>query len=135
MELWIYLPYLFVFLIFITGAFLIPYLIVLVIIGRPLYYLEMLLGQFSGRSSLKVFDLAPAMRGKVFYTTMRQTFCNERTHNKKKIHCFDWNCRRRLWASYFNGNRWNLLRQHNGCYLALFLQFIQIDATMDHTFK
>lgn len=45
------------------GAFLIPYLIVLAIIGRPLYYLEMILGQFSSRSSVKVFDLAPALRG------------------------------------------------------------------------
>ncbi|XP_031631151.1 sodium-dependent nutrient amino acid transporter 1-like [Contarinia nasturtii] len=45
------------------GAFLIPYLIVLLIIGRPLYYMEMLLGQFSSRSSIKVFDLAPALRG------------------------------------------------------------------------
>lgn len=49
------------------GAFLIPYLIVLLIIGRPLYYMEMLLGQFSSRSSIKVFDLAPAMRGTAFH--------------------------------------------------------------------
>lgn len=46
------------------GAFLIPYLIVLLVIGRPLYYMEMLLGQFSSRSSIKVFDLAPICRGK-----------------------------------------------------------------------
>lgn len=45
------------------GAFLIPYLIVLLIIGRPIYYLEMLLGQFSSRSNIHVYDLAPAMRG------------------------------------------------------------------------
>lgn len=45
------------------GAFLIPYLIVLLIIGRPLYYMEMILGQFSSRSSIKVFDLVPALRG------------------------------------------------------------------------
>lgn len=51
------------------GAFLIPYLIVLLIIGRPLYYLEMLLGQFSSRSSIKVFDLAPALRGNHLYYT------------------------------------------------------------------
>lgn len=45
------------------GAFLIPYLIVLLIIGRPLYYMEMLLGQFSSRSGIKVFDMVPALRG------------------------------------------------------------------------
>uniref|UniRef100_A0A1Q3FKX7 Transporter n=1 Tax=Culex tarsalis TaxID=7177 RepID=A0A1Q3FKX7_CULTA len=45
------------------GAFVIPYLIVLFIIGRPVYYLEMVLGQFSNRGCVKVYDLAPAMRG------------------------------------------------------------------------
>lgn len=46
------------------GAFLIPYLVVLFLIGKPIYYLEMIIGQFSSRGSVKVFDLCPAMRGK-----------------------------------------------------------------------
>lgn len=45
------------------GAFLIPYLIVLAVVGRPIYYLEMVIGQFSSRGSAKVYDLCPAMRG------------------------------------------------------------------------
>ncbi|XP_061391730.1 sodium-dependent nutrient amino acid transporter 1-like [Musca vetustissima] len=45
------------------GAFLIPYLVVLFLIGKPIYYLEMIIGQFSSRGSVKVFDLCPAMRG------------------------------------------------------------------------
>lgn len=45
------------------GAFLIPYLIVLAIVGRPIYYLEMVIGQFSSRGSAKVYDLCPALRG------------------------------------------------------------------------
>ncbi|XP_059608195.1 sodium-dependent nutrient amino acid transporter 1-like [Phlebotomus argentipes] len=45
------------------GAFVIPYLIVLVFVGRPVYYLEMLLGQFSSRGAVRVFDFAPAFRG------------------------------------------------------------------------
>lgn len=45
------------------GAFVIPYLIVLFIIGRPVYYLEMVLGQFSNRGCVKVYDMAPLMRG------------------------------------------------------------------------
>lgn len=49
------------------GAFVIPYVIVLIIIGKPLYYLEMLIGQFSSRGSVKVYDLAPALRGKCFF--------------------------------------------------------------------
>lgn len=49
------------------GAFLIPYLVVLLVVGRPLYYLEMIVGQFSSRGSVKAFDLSPAMRGNIFY--------------------------------------------------------------------
>ncbi|XP_065073601.1 sodium-dependent nutrient amino acid transporter 1-like [Ochlerotatus camptorhynchus] len=45
------------------GAFVIPYLIVLFVVGRPLYYLEMVVGQFSSRGCIKVFDLCPLMRG------------------------------------------------------------------------
>lgn len=45
------------------GAFVIPYIIVLVVIGKPIYYLEMLIGQFSSRGSAKVYDLCPALRG------------------------------------------------------------------------
>lgn len=46
------------------GAFLIPYIIVLLLIGRPLYYMEMSLGQFSSRGNIKMFEsLNPAMKG------------------------------------------------------------------------
>ncbi|XP_055597078.1 sodium-dependent nutrient amino acid transporter 1-like [Uranotaenia lowii] len=45
------------------GAFLIPYLVVLFIVGRPIYYLEMVMGQFSSRGCVKVYDLSPAMKG------------------------------------------------------------------------
>lgn len=45
------------------GAFLLPYIVVLLIIGRPLYYLEMVLGQFSSKSSIKVYNISPIFRG------------------------------------------------------------------------
>lgn len=45
------------------GAFLIPYLCVLLLVGKPIYYLEMLVGQFSGRGSVNVYDIVPLMRG------------------------------------------------------------------------
>lgn len=45
------------------GAFLIPYIIVLVLIGRPMYYLEMVIGQFSNYGSIKMWRLCPAFRG------------------------------------------------------------------------
>ncbi|EDW36740.1 GL18425 [Drosophila persimilis] len=45
------------------GAFLVPYLTVLFVVGKPIYYMEMLLGQFSSRGIVQVFDFAPLMRG------------------------------------------------------------------------
>lgn len=35
----------------------------LVLVGKPIYFMEMVFGQFSSRGSVKVFDCAPAMRG------------------------------------------------------------------------
>jgi len=46
------------------GAFLIPYVIVLLFIGKPLYFLEMILGQFSSRGSVKVWAVSPIVKGK-----------------------------------------------------------------------
>ncbi|XP_034248378.1 sodium-dependent nutrient amino acid transporter 1-like [Thrips palmi] len=45
------------------GAFLIPYLIVLALIGKPLYYMEMALGQFASLGSVQVWELAPVFKG------------------------------------------------------------------------
>lgn len=48
------------------GAFLIPYIIVLFVIGKPMYYLESYLGQFVSQSSIKIWEVNPAFRG-LFY--------------------------------------------------------------------
>ncbi|KAM3964378.1 amino acid transporter-like [Aphomia sociella] len=45
------------------GAFLIPYIIVLFLIGKPMYYLETVLGQFSSSNCVKIWALSPAMKG------------------------------------------------------------------------
>ncbi|EDV55125.2 sodium-dependent nutrient amino acid transporter 1 isoform X1 [Drosophila erecta] len=45
------------------GTFVIPYLIALLVIGRPVYYLEISLGQFTGRGVVKAFDMAPLLKG------------------------------------------------------------------------
>uniref|UniRef100_A0A1I8MFH3 Transporter n=1 Tax=Musca domestica TaxID=7370 RepID=A0A1I8MFH3_MUSDO len=60
------------------GAFVIPYIIVLLLIGRPIYYLEIIVGQFSSRGCIRAFDMVPGMRGiaygQVFATTMGTTY-------------------------------------------------------------
>lgn len=45
------------------GAFLIPYIIVLVFVGKPFYLLEGLLGQFTNKSCVKLWAMVPAMKG------------------------------------------------------------------------
>lgn len=45
------------------GAFLIPYVFVLIVIGRPMYYFEMAIGQFCSRSSVKMYNVCPLFRG------------------------------------------------------------------------
>lgn len=65
------------------GAFLIPYFIVLFVVGRPIYYLEMIVGQFSSRGSAKVYDMVPAMRGSYYHihsTTQLQSLNSLTTH-------------------------------------------------------
>lgn len=48
------------------GAFLIPYIMVLIFVGRPMYYLEVCLGQFSSSGNVKMFQsIAPILKGKV----------------------------------------------------------------------
>jgi len=56
------------------GAFLIPYLIVLLFIGRPLYYLEMCLGQFSKYGQVKVWNMAPIFKG-IGYGSITGVIC------------------------------------------------------------
>lgn len=45
------------------GAFLIPYLVVLFVLGKPLYFLELALGQFTSYGCVGVWNLSPAFRG------------------------------------------------------------------------
>ncbi|XP_065302318.2 sodium- and chloride-dependent glycine transporter 2-like isoform X2 [Dermacentor albipictus] len=45
------------------GAFLIPYLIMLALAGKPMYFLELAFGQFSGRSPLTIWACAPICKG------------------------------------------------------------------------
>lgn len=45
------------------GCFVLIYIVVLILVGKPLYYMELVLGQFSSRGCIKVYDFCPAMRG------------------------------------------------------------------------
>ncbi|KAL1431148.1 hypothetical protein MTO96_014535 [Rhipicephalus appendiculatus] len=45
------------------GAFIIPYITLTIIAGRPMYLLELVLGQFSGYAQTKAFDGYPIAKG------------------------------------------------------------------------
>ncbi|XP_036319929.1 sodium-dependent nutrient amino acid transporter 1 isoform X2 [Rhagoletis pomonella] len=56
------------------GAFLIPYIIILFLIGKPMYYLEMVLGQFTSKGSVKIWSVCPSFLG-VGYGQALATIC------------------------------------------------------------
>ncbi|CAL8120169.1 unnamed protein product [Orchesella dallaii] len=56
------------------GAFLIPYLVVLFFIGKPIYFLELSVGQFCAYGQVKCWDMSPFFRGVGFGSTLC-SFC------------------------------------------------------------
>lgn len=56
------------------GAFLIPYLIVLFFIGKPMYFLELSVGQFCSFGQVKCWEMSPFFKGVGFGSTLC-SFC------------------------------------------------------------
>ena len=54
---------------FISGAFLIPYFLMLFLAGLPLYFLEMGMGQYASLGPSCVYAVAPLFKGKKQYPT------------------------------------------------------------------
>ncbi|KAK8776476.1 hypothetical protein V5799_030179 [Amblyomma americanum] len=51
------------------AAFLVPYIIVNMVVGRPIYHLELLLGQFSSSGPLGAFRLSPMFQASSSFKT------------------------------------------------------------------
>jgi SNF family Na+-dependent transporter len=49
----------------ILGAFLIPYLIMLALAGKPMYFLELAIGQFGGVGPIAIWNCCPLMKGEL----------------------------------------------------------------------
>ena len=47
-----------------SGAFLIPYCIMLCVVGLPLFYMELALGQFGSLGPITIWKLNPLLKGR-----------------------------------------------------------------------
>ena len=45
------------------GAFLVPFILLTMLCGGPLYYMEVCLGQFTGQSAMTAFQMCPLFKG------------------------------------------------------------------------
>ena len=59
------------------GAYLIPFTIFMFIAEAPLFYMEAILGQFSGRSPLNLWEFCPAFKGVGISCTILASVCGK----------------------------------------------------------
>lgn len=52
-------------MLYIVAAFVIAYLILQFLIGKPMYFMELVMGQFSGKGPTAVWNMNPSAKGKV----------------------------------------------------------------------
>lgn len=55
----------------VIGAFLVPYVIMMVFLGMPLFYLELALGQYASLGPITVWRVCPLFKG----TNLVTKFC------------------------------------------------------------
>ncbi|XP_068083470.1 sodium- and chloride-dependent glycine transporter 1-like [Anabrus simplex] len=58
------------------GAFLIPYLIMLVVCGIPLYFMEIAMGQFSSQACITFFRICPLFKGTGYAMVLVNFLCS-----------------------------------------------------------
>ncbi|KAH8262793.1 hypothetical protein KR044_000360, partial [Drosophila immigrans] len=57
------------------GAFLVPYMLMVILCGIPLFYMEVLIGQFSGTGCTGMFRLAPILKGTGYCMVVVNAYC------------------------------------------------------------
>ena len=59
---------------YVLGAFLIPYVISVCLLGTPVYFLEASLGQFTSQGAIRCWQIAPLFQGiKTFLAMLKTT--------------------------------------------------------------
>ena len=46
-----------------TGAFFLPYILMLILCGMPLFFMELALGQFASVGSVSIWKVSPLFKG------------------------------------------------------------------------
>lgn len=54
------------FILHFSGVFLIPYLLMLFFGAMPLFYMELVLGQYNRQGPISVWKFCPLFKGKIF---------------------------------------------------------------------
>lgn len=66
----------------VLGAFLIPYTIMLIFGGLPLFYMELALGQFHRSGCLTIWKrICPALKGKNLHSFLSSNTCDKNKRN------------------------------------------------------
>ena len=60
-----------------TGAFLIPYLLMMMFVGIPLFMLEVTIGQYSSSGPIMVWEASPLFKGKALFVSDQLEFVLE----------------------------------------------------------
>ena len=61
------------------GAFLIPYILMLVLGAMPLFYMEVILGQFNRQGPISLWKICPIFKGKItIFKYVRATRAEDR---------------------------------------------------------
>ncbi|KAG1679549.1 Sodium-dependent serotonin transporter [Nymphon striatum] len=63
------------------GAFLLPFTIVVLVIGMPLYYLEIIIAQFTGQGPMAIWEMAPFFKGEEFEITIDSSNSTDESNN------------------------------------------------------
>ncbi|XP_071082810.1 sodium- and chloride-dependent creatine transporter 1-like [Haliotis cracherodii] len=58
------------------GAFLVPYLLCIVLVGLPLFFLELSIGQFSGSGAMHVWNICPLFKGLGYVMSIASFICS-----------------------------------------------------------
>jgi len=49
---------------YIAGAFIIPYIIMMVFVGLPVFFIELIVGQYAASGPLNIWSISPLFQGK-----------------------------------------------------------------------